>query len=219
MTNHSSSRPHPDAPQAQRPAAFRIGDHVALDFLNTVVAPRGEAVEWISNGTDLLDWLIGAGALDAAESRQLTSLWSTARIDRTAAEAVELREWFRSVVARIDHETGAVVSRDTIKRLNALLLRDAAYSHISATDPEGHREIVLQRHWSDPGQLLVPIAAAMADLICHGEWQLIRRCENPACTIWFYDRTKGHRRRWCSQTMCGNRAKVAAFRERQRQDN
>ncbi|MEQ1718679.1 MAG: CGNR zinc finger domain-containing protein, partial [Hyphomicrobium sp.] len=27
---------------------------------------------------------------------------------------------------------------------------------------------------------------------------------------------KGHRRRWCSQTMCGNRAKVAAFRERQR---
>jgi predicted RNA-binding Zn ribbon-like protein len=32
--------------------------------------------------------------------------------------------------------------------------------------------------------------------------------------MWFYDRTKGHRRRWCTSTGCGNRAKVAAFRAR-----
>jgi len=33
--------------------------------------------------------------------------------------------------------------------------------------------------------------------------------------MWFYDRTKSHRRRWCSMALCGNRAKARAHRERQ----
>jgi predicted RNA-binding Zn ribbon-like protein len=37
------------------------------------------------------------------------------------------------------------------------------------------------------------------------------------CTLWFVDRTKAHRRIFCSATTCGNRAKVAAFRQRQRE--
>nr|WP_254214234.1 CGNR zinc finger domain-containing protein [Burkholderia multivorans] len=32
--------------------------------------------------------------------------------------------------------------------------------------------------------------------------------------LWFLDRTKSHRRRWCSKALCGNRQKVAAFRRR-----
>jgi len=76
---------------------------------------------------------------------------------------------------------------------------------------------MVSRHaWRAPAELLVPIASAMADLLSQGETQLVRRCENPVCTLWFYDRTKGHRRRWCSQAVCGNRAKVAAFRVRKR---
>jgi predicted RNA-binding Zn ribbon-like protein len=30
----------------------------------------------------------------------------------------------------------------------------------------------------------------------------------------FYDRTKSHKRRWCSMALCGNRHKVAEFRKR-----
>ncbi|MDX3854896.1 CGNR zinc finger domain-containing protein [Streptomyces sp. AK02-01A] len=34
--------------------------------------------------------------------------------------------------------------------------------------------------------------------------------------LWFYDRTKSHRRRWwwCSMETCGNRTKVRARRSR-----
>jgi predicted RNA-binding Zn ribbon-like protein len=45
---------------------------------------------------------------------------------------------------------------------------------------------------------------------------LVKQCAGPGCTLWFLDRTKAHARRFCSAAACGNRAKVAAFRERQR---
>jgi predicted RNA-binding Zn ribbon-like protein len=64
--------------------------------------------------------------------------------------------------------------------------------------------------------LLVPIAEAAADLLCAGNFEYLRKCENPACVLLFYDTTKNHRRRWCSMAACGNRAKVAQFYQRQR---
>jgi predicted RNA-binding Zn ribbon-like protein len=61
---------------------------------------------------------------------------------------------------------------------------------------------------------LAPVAESVADLIANGDFDLVRHCEGHDCVMWFYDRTKGHRRRWCTSTGCGNRAKVAAFRAR-----
>jgi predicted RNA-binding Zn ribbon-like protein len=53
-------------------------------------------------------------------------------------------------------------------------------------------------------------------LLATGDFSLVRRCENAACVLWFYDRTRSHHRRWCSMARCGNRHKVAAFRKRRR---
>ena len=38
------------------------------------------------------------------------------------------------------------------------------------------------------------------------------------CSLWFLDRTKAHTRLLCSAAACGNRAKVSAFRKRQREE-
>jgi predicted RNA-binding Zn ribbon-like protein len=40
----------------------------------------------------------------------------------------------------------------------------------------------------------------------------VRNCEG--CSIWFYDHTKAHRRRWCSMALCGNRSKARSHRQR-----
>ena len=40
-----------------RPAPFFLAEDRALDFLNSVAAPWGSAIEWIGDGGDLLDWL------------------------------------------------------------------------------------------------------------------------------------------------------------------
>jgi predicted RNA-binding Zn ribbon-like protein len=65
-----------------------------------------------------------------------------------------------------------------------------------------------------PGDLLVPLAHYAANFFATSDYSAIRKCENPECILYFYDTSRNHTRRWCSMEMCGNRAKVAAFRKR-----
>jgi predicted RNA-binding Zn ribbon-like protein len=61
-----------------------------------------------------------------------------------------------------------------------------------------------------------PVAESVAELLARADFDLVRHCEGEQCILWFYDRTKAHRRRWSSPQFCGNRAKVVAFRARAR---
>ena len=52
---------------------------------------------------------------------------------------------------------------------------------------------------ADPvANLLGPVAEAVAQLLTDGELDLVKKCAHPECILWFYDRTKSHKRRWCS---------------------
>jgi hypothetical protein len=59
--------------------------------------------------------------------------------------------------------------------------------------------------------------AFLADL--DGSWERLKACAGEGCRSVFYDRSKNHSGRWCSMSRCGNRAKVRAWRERQRTDD
>ena len=61
------------------------------------------------------------------------------------------------------------------------------------------------------------LAEAAAALLTEKDVSLIRRCENPACVLHFYDTSKNHRRRWCSMEICGNRMKAAAHYRRRKE--
>jgi predicted RNA-binding Zn ribbon-like protein len=56
--------------------------------------------------------------------------------------------------------------------------------------------------------------AFLADL--DGSWERFRECGSPDCRAVFYDRSKNRSGRWCTMAECGNRAKVRAYRERER---
>jgi predicted RNA-binding Zn ribbon-like protein len=62
--------------------------------------------------------------------------------------------------------------------------------------------------------VLSAIARAAIDLLV-GRAADLRICEADGCGQVFLDDSRGRRRRWCSMTRCGNRAKATAFRERQ----
>lgn len=49
-----------------------------------------------------------------------------------------------------------------------------------------------------------------------GTWSHLKQCADDDCRAVFYDRSKNRSGRWCSMASCGNRAKVRAWRERQR---
>lgn len=198
------------------PPPMQVGDHLALDFLNSIAAPRGTSVEWLGSGYNLLMWLTDAGALSATSAERLASFEPSSRLDEVAIEAVALREFFRDLVARTKAGGRKAISVENVKRLNAILERDSKFDQIEYGRDGQRFLLVTDRPWREPAEVLMLIAAAMADFICNIDLDLVRKCEAPECTLWFLDRTKGHRRRWCSQAVCGNRAKAAAHRQRRR---
>jgi len=205
-----------------RPAPFFVGDDLALDFLNSVGAPWGTDIEWLSDGRDLLEWLRQAQAVPEDVLARAHDCWGAGAVDVAAAQARELREWFRDFAR--DHAGGAVGpdAEQVLAPLNLLLQKDDAYRQIERRPPDG-RVVADQRdglrwrgerRWREPGSLLMPIVQAMGSLLCDKDFTLVRSCEGPTCTMWFHDVSKAHARRWCSMAVCGNRAKAAAHRAR-----
>jgi predicted RNA-binding Zn ribbon-like protein len=65
------------------------------------------------------------------------------------------------------------------------------------------------------GQLLTSLAVDVLTLLADDEaLGRLRECENADCTRLYVDTSRAGTRRWCGMSGCGNRAKVARFRER-----
>ncbi len=171
-------------------------------------------------------WLEQARAVPADIVAHFRKTAGSRALDAVAAEARELREWFREFVR--DHAGQPLRERDLreLGPLNTLLGRDQSFRQIAIADRgkqnergrRGGLRWQAQRHWDSPKTLLLPIAEAMGDLVCEKDFTLVRKCESPTCTLWFLDVSKAHARRWCSMAVCGNRAKAAAHRARARSD-
>lgn len=179
-----------------------LADHPALDLLNTVALINGVPFDYFQSGADVLRWLKRMGIEfpeDAGEIDE-TQLATSAKI---------LREVVRELVMR--HKNGEVGDTRALndylaKAPSILQLRQASAANLTA------ERVAIYRN---PESLLAPLAQAAVELLVHGDFALVRNCEHPDCMLWFYDRTKSHRRRWCSMSLCGNRHKVAQFRKRQ----
>jgi predicted RNA-binding Zn ribbon-like protein len=99
---------------------------------------------------------------------------------------------------------------------NGLLAAETSYPAVEAVGCGQALLLRRVRRWDNPNELLHPVAQAAADLICSVDFRLIRACEGSACSLLLLGRTKAHGRRWCGMAVCGNRAKAAAHRARNR---
>jgi predicted RNA-binding Zn ribbon-like protein len=197
-----------------RPPPFLVGDHLALDFLNTVATPVDVPVEWLRDGRDLIGWLERAGAISADVAARFRAASDQRALDRVATRAREFRDWLRGFVTRHAGKALTPAAAKSVEPLNELLAGGTSYPLVGAGDREQPLRMRRVRRWESPTELLHPVAEAAADLICNEDFRLIRACEGHACTLLFLDRTKSHARRWCSMAVCGNRAKAAAHRAR-----
>jgi predicted RNA-binding Zn ribbon-like protein len=192
---------------------FFLGSHPAMDFLNTRPTPRGAPVELIGDGASYAAWLEGARLLHATTASKLRRRCGAAALDAAADQARDLREWARDWIARWRVAPGGMY-RAEFRRLNHLMARARCHPEIVVTK-DGFQ--VIERWRLDSADALIAVVAAQfASLVATEQPALVKRCTGPGCTLWFVDRTKPHSRLFCSATVCGNRAKVAAFRERQR---
>ena len=182
----------------ERDKPAMLSDHPVLEFLNTTPMIDGKLEDLLQSDADVLRMLGRLG-------------WPTqAKVSGLLVAARTLREVIRCLV-----ESRKAGKSLPLGQINKFLSQ--AQSHLELEHGEKGAYNV-RRVWEHqtPQQVLAPVAEAAAKLLATGDFQLIRRCDREACVLWFYDRTKSHRRRWCSMASCGNLHKVAAFRDRSR---
>jgi len=201
-----------------RPPAIFLGGAPGLDFLNSIATPVDIPVDWIEDGEGLVSWLAEAGLLPAEALARIRARVRPGELDKVAAEARRLREWFRGFVRQHSGRPLAAKDLAELEPLNRLLARDDSFSRIVPQPGSADAPLQLQttRRWRSAEDLLLPIAQALAELVCTEDFSSVKACEGPVCTLYFLDRTRGGARRWCSMAICGNRAKQAAHRHRLR---
>ena len=178
-----------------------LGDHLAMDLLNTEARDDGKAVEFWNTDDDVLQWLARYGIVPALEGKAFTT-------GELLTQAKALRALARQLITEFKEEKSP-----EIRELNQYLHAFGTTPSLTK-DTEGKLKLSRISHSNSVGSLLGPVAEAVAQLLVEGNFTLVKQCEHPDCILWFYDRTKAHKRRWCSMALCGNRYKAAQFRKR-----
>jgi predicted RNA-binding Zn ribbon-like protein len=179
-----------------------IGGHVALDLLNTVSIVDGGMSDSLQTDADVAKWL-------QEHSQALSLDIVKIKVPQLAETARQLRETIRELLTA--RREGKPVNP---QRLNMFLQKGISHTQLVRLDT-GKYGLKRIRQVTSAEELLAPVAEAAAELLATEDFNLVRKCESPDCVLWFYDRTKGHKRRWCSMAVCGNRHKVSKFRARQ----
>ena len=173
----------------------------ALNLAVTLRRRASDPVELLVTADDAARWLREAGLID-----------ESARIRDN--DVVELRA-LRDAIYRIGHAAAQHYSPSSsdLHLLNQTAQRSAAIPQ-------------LDDDWSvcalQADAFTTALATLARDAIAifgsETERSRLRTCEQPDCAGLFLDRSRGERRRWCSMARCGNRHKVAAFRQRQKEE-
>ena len=162
---------------------------LCLDFANTRYW-RGQAAptETLNTPADLAAWTKTSKAPSPKEFEQAISLRETI---------------YRLFDAQSQGKPAA--SRD-IEALNAALAQ--APSRKALKRNRGGYEWDVDARSGTALALLAPVLWSAGDLLAGPRLDRVRRCANPECGWLFLDDSRAGKRRWCSMSACGNRAKA-----------
>lgn len=186
------------------------GDHLALDFANTLSARHTDAPqEWLTSYGELVSFARQTEVLSPARAAEQVALGEAApqSAERALARAVALREDLYRLFAAVAR--GEPAPAAAIATLNGHMAR-------LCIGPD------LALEWRDQpgildGFLGAVVRAAVELAIDARERSRVRLCEAPDCLWLFYDGSRNHSRRWCDMRQCGNRMKARRHYRRSRQ--
>ena len=170
-----------------------VNSDLVIDFVNT--AGFEPVREDVPTPAALVAWLSRHGLHPGA--RATKAEWE---------EACAVREALRDLLSahnELDTDlAGAAAVLDAAAQRAGLEIRFADGAARAEPSAAGVRGAV--------GRILAEVSVGMAD----GTWERMKVCRADDCAFAFLDTAKNRSRAWCSMQSCGNRAKVAAYRER-----
>ena len=171
--------------------------------------------------------------LDLVQDFVNTEIPDWARDDIGSPE--QLENWLRTRSLLDDYErvdgdafVAARALRSTIRALALLnnvggLLESGLRDDVARAVSDLRLVVVVQedgRLVAVPGgdgatRALAAIAAVVMETQASGAWARLKACRKEGCGWLFYDGSRNGSSTWCSMSICGNRAKTAAYRRRQ----
>ncbi|WP_222890166.1 ABATE domain-containing protein [Enterobacter sp. C2] len=176
-----------------------LADNLALDFINSEYGTGDDRHDCFDDDRSVIDWLETAGLVPkgAVAPPQLL------------AEARQLRDAARAVV-----HAAMKSSEADVTVINRILEKGRPETRLKWDQDTQRYRVDVRSDAASPEGLLWPVADALVKLVTDEKFEYVRQCEAHNCILLFHDLSKSHRRRWCSMATCGNRTKVAAFRNR-----
>jgi predicted RNA-binding Zn ribbon-like protein len=192
-----------------------VGERLWLDFVNTDDLRRGVRVDVLRDFNALVRWLGAAAVLDGERAAGIAR-----RADQQPAGAAAALVDARRVRAalRALAERGAIIPKareDALIEINRVLGRSAGTRRVETVDDGSFRQAFVPVGDAFAG-LMIPVVESAAASLVDRELARVRRCADARCPRVFLDSTRNGRRRWCDMATCGNRAKAARFRARER---
>ncbi|HEX6354952.1 CGNR zinc finger domain-containing protein [Actinophytocola sp.] len=177
------------------------GEPLALDLVNTRPLSGDGPVDLLDTPERLASWL----DLEPALQEEVGDAVPTAA-DLVAVHAV--REHIDVAVHALLHGT-----RPPKTALRGLTEAQRAAPAVWELDWDGAAVIATARRGGRLGvRLAARLAEAAVDLLAQPAIRRLRECEADDCVMLFLPAHP--RRRWCSPTRCGNRARVARYYHR-----
>jgi predicted RNA-binding Zn ribbon-like protein len=190
-----------------------LGNHPCLDFVNTELMVDGQRRDLLATSADVIRWAVEAKLLTPAEADAIERQSGRQAIsDDLLEQAREFRAVLRDMIERI--AAGKTVPQSAVGAINDALRAHLGYPQITSVKGRFERRYQVEREGGV--HMLALLAESAAELLTTCDLSLIKKCQNPACVLFFYDTTKNHTRHWCSMSLCGNRHKVAAHYRRHR---
>lgn len=192
-------------------APFRfVGEHLALDFVNTEMVEDEHASDAIPDYLSALAWFEAAGVLPRRTAHALLAFDGSRDASRALGELHAFRAELRAMLDA-NRANGEIPER-SLRAINARL-------HACGCAREVVREsqgfvLRVRYEFERPADLLMPLANAAAELLTTVDRSRIKRCSGNCCDMFFLDTSRNRTRTWCEMAACGNRAKAAAYYQR-----
>ena len=192
-------------------------DDLWVRFVNTLEFTHDRPTDRLTSGDDLVAWLRGARLLSerAASAERAALRDDPEDATRRLEQFHHLRDLIRTVATEIAQGEEGQPTRASVRELNHVL-RHGLHYHQLEVSADG-TAYGLARVGDRLDQARATIAGTLADFVASGPVRRLRICANPGCHEVFIDHSPTGRRRWCDMRTCGNQAKAARHRARQRE--
>ena len=191
-------------------ARVLLGGRLAIDFANTPSHPGVAARE--PSWEELVGFLEASHVVSRERGANLLALPETDPESalKILSRAIRLREGLRNAFGAMARKER--VAAECIAPINEILRITEGHDELTPSGTGWKLEFMAREggvEW-----LFAAVARSAAEIIAEGAQARLRMCANPSCSLYFFDASRTHRRRWCSMAICGNRSKVSSFAKR-----